>query len=235
MLKIYKSRFCPIWDNPVSVPYLPAEACRILRWLVESIKDIPLRFEAGFSAFPPLSLKKQCSEQAPCPFFFPLLVLAVIEGCYPYRNLFDTWRNVCRGFQRCFEGRFFQFRMGVFCRISCQKAGDDLRGAVPGKPGTGRTLCPDCPKVGSIGGKEREGNPGCSFCLYRQLPGREGRMLCEKKAAEAQEKLVGGMAPPLVFVLFGPGFVQLLRGAAGRAAEPAEEEYMQGRGKYVAE
>ena len=36
-------------------------------------------------------------------------------------------------------------------------------------------------------------------------------------------------------VRFGTGFSQLLGGTAGRATEPAEEEYMQSRGKYVAE
>ena len=36
-------------------------------------------------------------------------------------------------------------------------------------------------------------------------------------------------------VRFGPGFSQLLGGTAGRATEPAEEEYMQCRGEYVAE
>lgn len=36
-------------------------------------------------------------------------------------------------------------------------------------------------------------------------------------------------------VRFGTGFPQLLGGTAGRATEPAEEEYMQCRGEYVAE
>ena len=36
-------------------------------------------------------------------------------------------------------------------------------------------------------------------------------------------------------VRFGTGFSQLLGGTAGRATEPAEEEYMQCRGEYVAE
>lgn len=36
-------------------------------------------------------------------------------------------------------------------------------------------------------------------------------------------------------VRFGAGFSQLLGGTAGRATEPAEEEYMQCRGEYVAE
>lgn len=39
----------------------------------------------------------------------------------------------------------------------------------------------------------------------------------------------------LMPVLFSSAFSQLLGGTAGRATEPAEEEYMQRRGKYVAE
>ena len=44
-----------------------------------------------------------------------------------------------------------------------------------------------------------------------------------------------GATRTLVFVLLRAGFLQLLGGTAGRAPEPAEEEYMQSRGKYVAE
>lgn len=57
----------------------------------------------------------------------------------------------------------------------------------------------------------------------------------EKARNRESGKSGAGAKASLMPVLFSSAFSQLLGGTAGRATEPAEEEYMQRRGKYVAE
>lgn len=70
-------------------------------------------------------------------------------------------------------------------------------------------------------------------------PDRKGAFFRALRAGERPgdpgEAKAEGATRTLVFVLFRAGFFQLLGGTAGRAPEPVEEEYMQSRGKYVAE
>ena len=57
----------------------------------------------------------------------------------------------------------------------------------------------------------------------------------EKARNREPGKSGAGAKASLMPVLFSSAFSQLLGVTAGRATEPAEEEYMQCRGKYVAE
>ena len=57
----------------------------------------------------------------------------------------------------------------------------------------------------------------------------------EKARNREPGKSGAGAKASLMPVLFSSAFSQLLGGTAGRAPEPVEEEYMQSRGKYVAE